>query len=224
MSSFDREERRKDVAEQGRVSSESDFELSMAACDAADRTSQWLLERQHADGHWCGELQGDSILESEYILLLAWMGKERTPNAEQAARYLVKTQEPSGGWGLYPGGPLEISASVKAYFALKLTGHDPQAEYMVRAREAILANGGADAVNSFTRFYLALLGQIDYEHCPAVPPEMMLAPRWSPLNIYRISAWSRTIFVPLSIVWAYRPVREIDPDAGIAELFVRPPE
>ncbi len=200
-----------------------DFELSMAACDAVDLTSEWLLSRQTEHGYWCGELEGDSILESEYILLLAWMGKEHTPNAAQAARYLLQVQQPSGGWSLYPGGPLEISASVKAYFALKLTGHDANADYMIRAQEAIRAAGGADAVNSFTRFYLALLGQLEYKYCPAVPPEVMLAPRWSPINIYRISAWSRTIFVPLAIMWSYRPTREIPKDQGISELFLKAP-
>jgi squalene-hopene/tetraprenyl-beta-curcumene cyclase len=131
---------------------------------------------------------------------------------------------PGGGWSLYPGGPIEVSASVKAYFALKLTGHDPQTDFMQRAREAILAAGGADAVNSFTRFYLALLGQIDYDHCPAVPPEAVLLPRWFPINIHRISAWSRTILVPLAIVWAKRPVRAVAPELGIRELFHRDPQ
>ena len=101
---------------------------------------------------------------------------------------------------------MDVSASVKAYFALKLTGHDPNTEYMVRARQAILHAGGADRVNSFTRFYLAMLGQIDYRHCPAVPPEAILLPRWFPINIYRVSAWSRTILVPLSIMWAQQQI------------------
>jgi squalene-hopene/tetraprenyl-beta-curcumene cyclase len=125
---------------------------------------------------------------------------------------------------MYPGGGVEISGSVKAYFALKLTGHDPSAEYMQRARRAILAHGGADAVNSFTRFYLALLGQIPYEQCPEVPPELVLLPTWFPVNLYSVSAWSRTIIVPLSIVSAMRPVRSIESRRGIRELFLKRPE
>src|SRR5207253_6390662 len=101
--------------------------------------------------------------------------------------------------------------------------HDPQADYMKLARQAIRLGGGADAVNSFTRFYLALLAQISYEHCPAVPPEMVLLPKWSPINIYRMSAWSRTIVVPLSIMWAHRPERKIAAERGIGELFIREP-
>jgi squalene-hopene/tetraprenyl-beta-curcumene cyclase len=186
-------------------------------------TRNWLLGRQHADGHWCAELEGDSILESEYILLLAWLGKEQSPIAKKCAAYLVEKQLPTGGWAMYPGGRMDISGSVKAYFALKLTGHDPDAEYMRLARQAIRTNGGADAINSFTRFYLALLGQISYDHCPAVPPELVLLPGWFPINLYRLSAWSRTIVVPLSIMWAHRPRREIAPECGISELFLRDP-
>jgi len=192
--------------------------------EAIGRTRDWLLSRQNADGHWCAELEGDTILESEYILLLAWLGREDEPVAHKAARYMLTKQLPEGGWSLYPGGKMEISASVKAYFALKLTGHDADAPYMCRAREAILAHGGADAVNSFTRFYLALLGQISYDHCPAVPPEMVLLPKRAPISIYRISSWSRTIVVPLAIMWAYRPVKKVADSQGIRELFLTAPE
>ncbi len=184
---------------------------------------QWLLDEQHADGYWVGELEGDTILESEYILLLAYLGRERTQEARKAARYIVNKQLPEGGWAMYPGGAAEISGSVKAYFALKLTGHDPSTEYMQRARAAILAHGGADAVNSFTRFYLALLGQISYAQCPAVPPEVMLLPGWFPINLYSVSSWSRTILVPLSIMSALQPVTKIGPDQGIRELFLKDP-
>ncbi len=191
---------------------------------AIGRTRQWLLGQQHEDGSWCAELEGDTILESETILLLAYLGREQSTLARQAAEHLVEQQLPEGGWAMYPDGPMEISGSVKAYFALKLTGHDPSTEYMQRARHAILAHGGADAVNSFTRFYLALLGQISYEQCPAVPPEAVLLPKWFPINLYRVSAWSRTIIVPLSIVSALQPVRQLEPGLGIRELFIKSPK
>ena len=189
---------------------------------AIGATRQWLLDQQQAAGFWCAELEGDSILQSEYILLLAWLRRENSAIAKKCAQRLIDTQLPTGGWAMYPGGTLEISGSVKAYFALKLTGHDRNAEYMVRARHAIRAAGGADAVNSFTRFYLALLGQISYDQCPAVPPELVLLPKWSPINIYKMSAWSRTIVVPLSIMWAFRPARQLHPDRCIQELFLKP--
>ena len=187
---------------------------------AIERTRDYLLAQQNSEGYWVGELEGDTILESEYILLLAFLGRGQCEQATRAANYILNQQLPTGGWSIYPGGPLEISASVKAYFALKITGHDPQAEYMVRARQAILQAGGAERVNSFTRFYLALLGVISYEQCPAVPPEIVLIPSWMPFNIYEMSAWSRTIFVPLSLLWAHRPCIELPPEQDIRELFV----
>jgi squalene-hopene/tetraprenyl-beta-curcumene cyclase len=199
-----------------------DAEADQIDCAAA-RSRAWLISRQNTDGHWCAELEGDSILQSEYILLLAWMGREESEDAQAAARRLLATQLPDGGWAMYPGGELEISGSVKAYFALKLCGYDAASEPLVRARAAILEAGGADAVNSFTRFYLALLGQIPYEICPAVPPEICLLPTWSPFNIYRMSAWSRTIIIPLSIMWASKPTREVPTERGIRELFIRQP-
>lgn len=191
---------------------------------AIHQTRQWLLAQQAADGSWCAELEGDTILESETILLLAFLGHEESELARRCAAHIVEKQLPDGGWGMYPSGAIEISGSVKAYFALKLAGHSPSAEYMQRARKAIIARGGADAVNSFTRFYLALLGQITYDQCPAVPPEAVLLPKWFPINLYAVSSWSRTIIVPLSIISACRPVRRIEPRQGIRELFLREPE
>jgi squalene-hopene/tetraprenyl-beta-curcumene cyclase len=188
------------------------------------RTRQWLAQNQHPDGYWVAELEGDSILQSETILLLAYLGQADTPRAKQLARHLLRQQLSDGGWSMTPGGKVEISASVKAYFALKLTGHEPSSEPMQRAREAILRHGGADAVNSFTRFYLALLGQISYDCCPEVPPELVLLPQWCPINLYAMSAWTRTIVVPLSVMSACRPVAQIDPRRGIRELFIQSPD
>ena len=191
---------------------------------AIERTRDYLLSRQAPEGYWVGELEGDTILESEYILLLAYLGQSGQPTAKRAASYILKKQLPGGGWAIYPGGPLEISASVKAYWALKLTGHSPDAEYMNRARTAIRSAGGAEGVNSFTRYYLALLGVIAYDKCPAVIPEVMLIPDWCPFNIHEMSAWSRTILVPLSLLWAFRPQHRLPEEHNIRELFLTSPE
>ena len=182
-------------------------------------TNQWLLERQRPDGHWVGELEGDTILESEYVLLMAFLGREAEPVCVKACRYIRDLQLPGGGWSIYPGGPFEISASVKAYFALKLVGVPTDDPDMARAREAVLAHGGAQGCNSFTRFYLALLGQIGYDECPTVPPEMVLIPSWLNFSLAAMSSWTRTILVPLTVMSAFKPVRELPPERGIAELF-----
>ena len=183
------------------------------------RTMNWLLDRQASDGHWRAPLEGDTILESEYILLLAWADRLADPRVRGAADRILAEQLPGGGWAIYPGGPVDVSASVKAYFALKLVGHAPDEPPLVRARRAIAEAGGPWAVNSFTRFYLALLGQMPYAACPAVPPEAVLLPTWFPVNLSRVSAWSRTMIVPLSLMWAFKPLRRVPAGRGIAELF-----
>lgn len=202
----------------------ADAPLAALAGQASQRTTKFLLNRQHADGHWCFELEGDSILESEYLLLQAFLGRHRSSRALKVAACLAEQQMPHGGWGMYPGAPIDISASVKAYFALKLCGYDSESASMRRARAAILASGGADAVNSFTRFYLAFLGQIPFDRCPAVPPEIGMLPTWFPINLYAMSSWSRAMVVTLSLIWAKNPVTHVEPALGISELFVRPPD
>ncbi len=191
---------------------------------AIDRARRCLLERQQPAGNWVGELQGDTILESEYILLMAFLGREKDERVAKAARYVLKQQMPEGGWNNYPDGPAELSVSVKAYFALKLAGYDPDGASLRRARVVIRSLGGAARCNSFTKFYLALLGQFPYANCPAVPPEMIFLPKWAYINLYAMSSWTRTIVVPLSIFYAHKPVRQLPPELGIAELFLRPPD
>jgi squalene-hopene/tetraprenyl-beta-curcumene cyclase len=188
-----------------------------AALSAARRR---LLELQHTDGHWCAELEGDSILESEYVLLLHYLRRSTDPRVAKAANYLRSKQVSTGGWTIYPGGPPDVSASVKAYFVLKLVGDRPDAPHMRRARETILDLGGLDACNSFTKLYLSIFGQYDWDQAPAVPPELILFPSWFPFNIYEMSSWSRAIVVPLSIVWALKPRCRVPDHCGIDELKV----
>lgn len=195
-----------------------------SVADAVDRGRGGLLARQRSDGHWVGELEGDTILESEFVLLLAFLGKAEDSRVRLAANYLRARQLPDGGWANYPGGPAEVSVSVKAYFALKIAGHAADEPHMRRAAETVHRLGGAEATNSFTRFYLALLGQVPYSACPSVPAELILLPRWFFFNIYAMSAWSRTIFVPLSVVDAYKPVTALPERMHVRELFLHPPE
>ncbi len=202
------------------VEAEAAAELDLAAGIAAARGH--LLGLQRADGHWCGELEGDTILESEYVLLQAFLGRLRHPKIAGCARYLLAKQEPHGGWGNYPGGPADLSATVKAYFALKLAGHSPDEAPLQKAREVVRRLGGAERCNSFTRFSLAALGQLPYAHCPSVPVELVRLPLWFPLSIYRMSAWTRTMVVPLALVQFFKPAPAIPAALGIAELFLDP--
>lgn len=192
--------------------------------EAIRRCQDFFFSQQNEDGHWRAELEGDALLEGEAVILLAFLGQEESPLAKKLANHLILTQSETGGWPMFTGGEDSITNTVKAYFALKLTGHSLNAPYMQRAREAVMRMGGADKINSFTRFYLALLGQISYDQCPAVPPELILLPKWFPINIYAVSSWTRTIIAPLSIVSALRPVRHLPIEKGIRELFHNAPE
>jgi squalene-hopene/tetraprenyl-beta-curcumene cyclase len=195
--------------------------IDPAALDAAiDRAADALVAKQHRAGYWVGELQGDSILESEYILLKWILGQEADPDLVKVANYLRRLQNPDGGWSLYPGGPADISGTVKGYFALKLMGDDPDAPHMVRARQLTLRLGGAEGCNTFTRFYFACLGQVSFDSCPSIPPEVVFLPKRAYFNLYNVSAWTRTMILPLGIVTTLRPVRRIPHRLGIAELYV----
>ncbi|MDR1290478.1 MAG: hypothetical protein LBK06_04680, partial [Planctomycetaceae bacterium] len=223
----DRENVDRDNIDRENVSARSENCPDVAPAElrrAISVTQQFFFNHQHPDGYWVAELEGDALLQSETILLLAFLGEEDSELARKCAAHLLDTQLPDGGWGMYTGGKSDVNNTVKAYFALKLTGHSTNSEYMQKARVRALELGGVDKVNSFSRFYLAILGQIPHNCCPAVPPQMMLLPKWSPINIYSMSAWSRTIFVPLSIVSALAPVRELPPELNIKELFIKTPD
>jgi squalene-hopene/tetraprenyl-beta-curcumene cyclase len=208
----------------GAGSARQETQPAPAPVASVERARRSLLARQNPDGHWVGELQGDTILESEYILLKAFLGREGDPDVAACARYILTQQMPEGGWSNYPDGPADMSVSVKAYFALKLAGYDVDDPALRRACAVIRALGGAENCNSFAKFYLALLGQIPYGNCPAVPPEMMLLPRSAYFNIYAMSSWTRTIVIPLSIFYAHKPVRQLPELLNIRELFLHAPE
>jgi squalene-hopene/tetraprenyl-beta-curcumene cyclase len=199
---------------------ESTDDLRFRVRQGLENSQSYLLSIQGDDGHWCGELEGDTILESEYILTMHYVGRANEPKLRKAANYVRDKQHTDGGWSIYPGGPPDVSSSVKAYFALKLLGDSPDAPHMVRARRVIRSLGGLDACNSFTKIYLSVFGQYDWNKCPSVPPELMLFPRWFYINIYEMSSWSRAILVPLSIISACRPHCPVPPSAGIRELQV----
>ncbi len=200
--------------------SSSSVQVSADALDQAiDRAADALVGKQNKGGWWVGELQGDSILESEYILLKWILGQEADPDLVKVANYLRNLQNPDGGWSLYPGGPADISGTVKGYFGLKLMGDDPDAPHMARARELIHQIGGAEGCNTFTRFYFACLGQISFDSCPSIPPEVVFLPRKAYFNLYNVSAWTRTMILPLGIVTTMRPVRKLPDHMGIRELY-----
>ncbi|HEX7339516.1 MAG TPA: squalene--hopene cyclase [Rhodanobacteraceae bacterium] len=183
-----------------------------------------LLHAQHANGHWCHELEADCTIPAEYILMLRYFGESEPEIETKIGNYLRARQGDDNGWPLYQGGAMDISCSVKAYYALKLIGDDPESEHMRRARQAILARGGAARANVFTRMALALFGELPWRGVPVVPVEFVLLPRWFPVHLSKISYWSRTVVTPLSVLCSLKPCAANPQDIHIRELFATPPE
>ena len=181
-----------------------------------------LLKNQRDDGHWVFELEADATIPSEYVLLVHYLGEEANPELERKiGNYLRRIQSAKhGGWPLYHDGAFDISATVKAYFALKMIGDSPDAPHMTRAREAILKAGGAARTNVFTRIQLALYGESSWNNTPTVPAELIMLPRWFPIHLSKMSYWARTVIVPLLVLQALKPLARNKRNVHVPELFL----
>jgi len=183
-----------------------------------------LRAEQSADGYWSYEFEADCTIPAEYILMMHFMDEVDTGIETKIAKYIRSKQGEDDGWPLYPGGGLDLSCTVKAYFALKLAGDSPDEAHMVRAREAILARGGAVNANVFTKITLALFAQIPWRGVPFIPVEIMLLPSWFPFHISKVSYWSRTVMVPLFLLCTLKPVAANPSNVDVRELFTNRPE
>ncbi len=192
--------------------------------DAVVRARDALLALQHPEGCWSFELEADCTIPAEYILMMHYMDEVDEDLQSKMAVYLRQHQADHGGWSLFYGDGFDMSCSVKVYYALKLAGDSPDASHMARARNAILERGGAARSNVFTRITLALFGQIPWRAVPFLPVELVLLPRWFPFHMSKVSYWSRTVVVPLSILCSLKPRAKNRRNVDIAELFTIPPE
>ncbi len=195
------------------------LELEQAIRRAADM----LIGLQRADGCWSFELEADCTIPAEYILMLHYFGESNETLERKLAAYLRAHQGKDGGWPLYYGGPAEISCSVKAYYALKLAGDSPDSPHMAHARDAILKLGGAARANVFTRIMLAIFAQLPWRAVPFIPVEIMLLPRWFPFHLLKVSYWSRTVMVPLFVLYSYKAQAKNPKAVSIPELFIVDP-
>ncbi len=187
-----------------------------------ERGADYLLSLQYEQGYWAGELEADTTLESDYIYFLHALGKADSQRIAKLANYIRRRQTAEGGWNIYPDGPSELNATVKAYFALKLAGDSQESPHMQKARATVHRLGGLERTNSFARFYLAMAGTVGWEMVPAVPPELMLLPNWFYLNVYEMSSWTRGIVIPLMILYAHKPRWTLPENARVEELYKDP--
>ncbi len=181
---------------------------------------------QKPDGHWCFEFETDCTISAEYILMMHFMDEIDDVLQEKLARYIRHKQirDGHGGWPLYYGGALDVSCTVKAYYALKAAGDKPDAPHMRQAREAILSRGGAAKANVFTRILLAMFGQVPWRAVPYVPVEIMLLPKWFFFHIDKVAYWARATMVPLFILCTLKARARNPHQVGVRELFVTAPE
>ena len=189
--------------------------------ETVERAVDWLLKRQSPEGWWWAELESNATITAEHLFLTHILGIGSQELWDEIARQLLEWQNEDGSWSLWYGGPGELSTTVEAYVALKMAGVDPDSPEMRRAREWILRRGGIERARNFTKIWLALLGEWPWEGLPVIPPEVVLLPRWFPINIYKFASWARGTMVPLTIVYAYRPTFPIPKHARIDELFPR---
>ncbi len=203
----------------------TDPSLTDARLDAAVAAATAALDaRQNRDGHFVFPLEADATIPAEYVLLEHFLDRIDAGLEARIGVYLRANQGEHGGWPLFAGGRFDLSCSVKAYFALRCIGDPPDAPHMARARAAILAAGGAERANVFTRAQLALFGAVPWRAVPAMPVEIMLLPLWFPFHLSKVSYWSRTVIVPLLVLMALRPRARNPRGITVAELFATPPE
>jgi squalene-hopene/tetraprenyl-beta-curcumene cyclase len=190
----------------------------------AIRCSQaYLLSQQTPEGYWVGELEANTTLTSQYILFRHLLGRVDEVRQQKCVRYLLSQQQSDGGWCLYYGGPSDLSATIEAYFAMRVGGVLPAEPAMRRARQWILAHGGLTNAHVFTKVYLAMFGQYDWQGIPVIPPEIIFLPRGFHFNIYEFSSWSRSVIIPLTVLFARKPLYQLPPERHVDELFVEPP-
>ena len=192
--------------------------------DTISAAKDRLLAQQQDDGHWVYELEADCTIPAEYILMNHFVGEIDDDTELKIAQYLRDMQDPEGGWPLFTGGDMDLSCTVKSYYALKLAGDDPHEEHMVRARNMILNHGGAANSNVFTRITMALFGQVPWRATPFIPAEVIILPKWFPFHIDKVSYWSRTVMVPLFVLCTMKAEAKNPRGIDIRELFTVPPQ
>ncbi len=191
---------------------------------AIDDAAVWLKGQQSDDGYWLFDLEADVTIPAEYILLQHFLDEIEPKVEAKLAVYIRECQADHGGWPLFYDGDFDMGCSVKAYYALKLAGDQPDEPHMKLARDSILSRGGAARCNVFTRLTLAMFGQVPWRATPVMPVEIMLLPRWFPFHLSKVSYWSRTVIVPLLILMAHKPQARNPKNVDIRELFVVAPE
>ena len=179
----------------------------------------WIKARQSPDGMWCAPLETNCCMESQWILAMYFIGRD-DPKKPHIIKYIKSKQREDGSWDVYYGAEKgDVNTTLECYFALRLSGESKNAPHMKKARAWLLENDWAHNIRVFTKYWLALFGEWKWEHTPALPPEIIFLPPWAPFNIYDFASWARCTMLPLTIVSARRPVKNIPAECRLDELF-----
>jgi len=201
------------------VAQEKHTPVEQAAGQAVRRSQDYFRRTQYPEGYWWGELESNTTMEAEYLMLCHFTGRHDPERWRKVCNYILSKQRTDGSWGQYYEAPGDVSTSVECYFALKLAGHAPESDPLRKAREFILSKGGMPKVRIFTKIWLALFGQWDWKGTPKMPPEMIFLPSWAPFNIYEFASWARATVVPMLIILTRQPYCPVPESANIDELY-----
>ena len=201
------------------VAQEKHTPVEQAAGQAVRRSQDYFRRTQYPEGYWWGELESNTTMEAEYLMLCHFTGRHDPERWRKVCNYILSKQRTDGSWGQYYEAPGDVSTSVECYFALKLAGHAPESDPLRKAREFILSKGGIPKVRIFTKIWLALFGQWDWKGTPKMPPEMIFLPSWAPFNIYEFASWARATVAPMLIILTRQPYCPVPESANIDELY-----
>ncbi len=187
--------------------------------EAVTRSQSFLLSEQKPEGYWVGELMVDVTLVADMVVFYHWWDKVNPEWERKAINHIFGKQLPDGGWNIYPNGPAEVNATIKAYLALKLAGVPATDARMLKAREVAFTMGGVPRMNTFSKLYLALIGLVEWRHVPTIPCEVLLIGKWFHVNFWEMSNWSRAMLIPLAIINHFRPTRRLRKEINLDELY-----
>ncbi|MCL5023636.1 MAG: squalene--hopene cyclase [Nitrospirae bacterium] len=197
-------------------------DLPECISDAIVKTQSYYRSEQHRSGYWWYELESNVTMSAEYLMLLHFLGIRDKERDRSIANHILRHQRSDGTWSIHWGGKGDLSTTIEAYFALKLSGRSADEEPLRKAKSFILSNGGVEAARVFTKIFLALFGEFDWKAIPSIPVEINLLPYWFPINIYNFSSWARSTIVPLSLILDFKPARPVHEGAGLRELYREP--
>ena len=187
--------------------------------DTIKKAIDWIKPRQSPDGMWCAPLETNCCMEAQWILAMHFIDFD-DPKKPKVIQYILDRQREDGSWDVYYGSEHgDINTTLECYFALRISGFDPDDAVLAKARKWLIENKWTERIRVFTKYWLALFGQWPWAHTPVLPPEIMFLPSWCPFNIYDFAAWARATMMPISILTVRRPVKELPEDLQLDELF-----